>query len=177
MKINTVARIKLGVYIVYLNLSSSNVCLMAKKEDESWMWHRRLGHASMHIIFKLCRNDLVVGLPKLSFDFDKVCDACVKGKHRKNSFKPKNCVSISKPLQLLHIDLFGPTKTMSPGGKQYGFVIVDDYTRYTWVLSCQQRMKPWICLFLFTKLFTMKRVIQFLALEVIMEKNLKILVL
>ena len=80
---------------------------------------------------KLCRNDLVVGLPKLSFDFDKVCDACVKGKHRKSSFKLKNCVSTARPFQLFHIDLFGPTRTMSLGGKQYGFIIVDDYTRYT----------------------------------------------
>ena len=97
------------------------------------MWHRRFGHTSMHVISKLCRNDLVVGLPKLSFDFDKVCDACVKGKHRKSYFKSKNCVSTFKPLQLLYIDLFGPTRTMSLGGKQYGFVIDDDYTRYTWV--------------------------------------------
>ena len=63
----------------------------------------------MHVISKLYRNDLVVGLPKLSFDFDKVCDACVKGKHRKNSFKTKN-VPTSRPLQLLHNDIFGPTR-------------------------------------------------------------------
>ena len=101
-----------NLYVVYLNdLSSSNVCLMAKKKDESWMWHMRFGHASMHVISKLCRNDLNVGLPKLSFDFDKICDACVKGKHRKSSFKPKNCVSTSRSLHLLHIDLFGPTRT------------------------------------------------------------------
>ena len=124
-----------NVYVVYLNdLSSSNVCLMAKKEDESWMWHRRLGHASIHVISKLCKNDLVVVLPKLSFDFDKVCDACVKGKHKKSSFKPKNCVSIFRPLQLLHIDLSCLTRIMSLGDKQYSFVIVDDYIRYTWVL-------------------------------------------
>ena len=48
-------------------MSSNDVCLMAKKEDESWLWHRRLGHASMYVISKLCQNDLVVGLPKLSF--------------------------------------------------------------------------------------------------------------
>ena len=86
----------------------------------------------MHVISKLYRNDLIVSLPKLSFDFDKVCDAYVKVKHRKSSFKPKNCVSTSRPLQLLHIYIFGPTTTMSLGGKQYGFVIVDDFTRYTW---------------------------------------------
>ena len=107
-----------NVYVVFLNdLSFSNVCLMTKKEDESWMWHRRLGHASMHVTSKLCKNDLVVGLPKLSFDFDKICDACVKGKHKKSAFKPKNCVSTYKLLQLLHIDLFGPTRIMSLGGK------------------------------------------------------------
>ena len=77
-----------NVYVVYLdNMSSNNACLMAKKEDESWLWHRRLGHASMHVISKLCQNDLIVGLPKLSFDLNKVCDACVKGKHKKSSFK------------------------------------------------------------------------------------------
>ena len=124
-----------NIYVVYLNdLSSSNICLMAKKENESWMSHRRLGNASMHVIFKLCRNDLDVGLPKLSFDFDKVCDACVKDKHKKSSFKPKNCVSTSRLLQVLQVDLFGPIRTMSLGGKQYGFAIVDDYTRYIWVL-------------------------------------------
>ena len=74
------------------------------------MWHRRLGHASMHVISKLYRNDLVIGLPKLSFDFDKVCDACVKGKHRKSSFKLKNWVSTSRLLQLLHIDLLVPQR-------------------------------------------------------------------
>ena len=56
---------------------------MAKYEDECWIWHRRLGHASMHVILKLSRRDLVVGLPKWSFDNDKVCDACVKGKQEK----------------------------------------------------------------------------------------------
>ena len=85
----------------------------------------------MHVISKLCQNDLIVGLPKLSFDLNKVCDACVKGKHKKSSFKSKNCVSISRPLQLLHIDLFGPTRTTSLGGKSYGFVIIDDFSRYT----------------------------------------------
>ena len=40
-----------NVYVVYLDdLSSSNVCLMAKKEYESWMWHKKLDHASMHVI-------------------------------------------------------------------------------------------------------------------------------
>ena len=51
----------------------------------------------------------------------------------RSSFKPKNLVSTSKPLELLHMDLFGPMDVISMGGKSYGFVIVDDYSRFTWV--------------------------------------------
>ena len=47
-------------------------------------------------------------------------------------FKPKNLVSTSRPLELLHIDLFGPMNVISMGGKSYGFVIID-YSRFTWV--------------------------------------------
>ena len=37
-----------------------------------------------------------------------------------------------RPLQLLHMYLFGPTRTLSLGGKQYALVIIDDYSRFTW---------------------------------------------
>ena len=43
-------------------------------------------------------------------------------------------VSTSRPLELLHMDLFGPTRTTSLRGKKYGLVIVDDFSRFTWVL-------------------------------------------
>ena len=40
----------------------------------------------------------------------------------------------SKPLELLHMDLFGPTTYKSVGGNLYYLVIVDDFSRYTWVM-------------------------------------------
>ena len=49
-------------------------------------------------------------------------------------FQNKNVVSTSKPLELLHIDLFGPSRTTSLGENYYGLVIVDDYSRFTWTL-------------------------------------------
>ena len=55
-------------------------------------------------------------------------------KTNQNFFQNNNHVSTSKPLQLLHIDLFGPSRYASLSGKFYAFVIVDDYSRYTWVL-------------------------------------------
>ena len=87
----------------------------------------------MKTLSKLVKNDLVIGLPKLKFDKDKICDACQFGKQVKNFFKSKNLVSTSRPLELLHVDLFGPMDVLSMGGKSYGFVIVDDYSRFTWV--------------------------------------------
>ncbi len=76
---------------------------------------------------------MVRGLPKLKYTKDQQCRACIEGKQVKSNFKPKSHVSTTKPLELLHIDLFGPTKTLSLGGKKYGLVIVDDFSRYTLV--------------------------------------------
>ena len=44
----------------------------------------------------------------------------------------KNILSTSKPLELLHMDLFGPSRIKSYGGNYYALVIVDDYSRFTW---------------------------------------------
>ena len=51
---------------------------------------------------------------------------CQMGKQIKTYFKNKNFISTSRPLELLHMDLFGPSRTTSLGGKSYAFVIVDD---------------------------------------------------
>lgn len=108
-------------------------CLVAKNE-ESWFWHTNLGHVHFDLINKVMSKDLVVGLPKIKFLNDKLCDAGQKGKQTRVSFKPKNVVSTSRPLQLLHLDLFGPARTKSLGVSYYGLFIVDDYSRFTWTL-------------------------------------------
>ena len=87
----------------------------------------------MKTLSKLVKNDLVIGFSKLTFNKDKICDACQFEKQARTSFKSKNLVSIFRPLELLHINLFGPMDVLSMGGKSYGFFIVDDYLRFTWV--------------------------------------------
>ena len=57
----------------------------------------------------------------------------IKGKQVKSCFKAKNVVSSSWFLQLIQFDLFGPTMTAFLSECKYGLVIVDDYTRWTWV--------------------------------------------
>ena len=88
----------------------------------------------MDLLSKLSRKELVIGFPKIKYEKDRLCKACQHVKQTKKLFKSKNIVSTSRPLQLLHMDLFGPFRTSSFGGKYYCLVIVDDFSRYTWVI-------------------------------------------
>jgi len=92
-----------------------------------------LGHANYGLISKLSKLQLVKGLPNIDYHSDALYGACQRGKIVKSSFKAKDIVSTSRPLELLHIDLFGPVNTASLYGSKYGLVIVDDYNRWTWV--------------------------------------------
>ncbi|GJU89897.1 retrovirus-related pol polyprotein from transposon TNT 1-94 [Tanacetum coccineum] len=76
-------------------------------------------------------KELVRNLPKLKFD-QHLFDACKIGKQAHASHKAKNIVSTTRCLELLHMDLFGPSKVRSYRGNRYTLVIVDDYSRHTW---------------------------------------------
>ena len=86
-------------------------------------------------------KDLVRWLPKLEFFKDGHCDACQLGKQRKSPFKSKLKTSIDRPLQLLHMDLFGPVNIMSISKKKYCLVIVDDFTRFAWTYFLHSKHK------------------------------------
>ncbi|GJS56979.1 retrovirus-related pol polyprotein from transposon TNT 1-94 [Tanacetum coccineum] len=105
--------------------------VIATIDENSTLWHRRLGHANMRLIQSLASKELVRNLPKLKFD-QHFCDACKMGKQAHASHKAKNIVSTTRCLELLHMDLFGPSAVQSYGGNRYTLVIVDDYSRYTW---------------------------------------------
>ncbi|GJV43843.1 putative ribonuclease H-like domain-containing protein [Tanacetum coccineum] len=89
--------------------SGGITCLYANATtDESKLWHRRLGHVNFKNINKLVKGHLVRGLPSKVFVNDHTCVACKKGKQHKASCKAKLDRIIRKPLELLHMDLFGP---------------------------------------------------------------------
>ncbi|GKE95534.1 retrovirus-related pol polyprotein from transposon TNT 1-94, partial [Tanacetum coccineum] len=79
------------------------------------------------------RHGLVRGLPKLKFKKDHLCSACAMGKSKKKPHKPKSKDTNQEKLYLLHMDLCGPMRVASVNGKKYILVIVDDYSRFTWV--------------------------------------------
>ncbi|GJT21190.1 putative ribonuclease H-like domain-containing protein [Tanacetum coccineum] len=114
--------------------SGGLACLIAKATiDESNKWHKRLGHVNFKNLNKLVKGNLVRGLPSKIFQNDHTCVACQKGKQHKASYKAKSVSSISQPLQLLHMDLFGPTSVRSLNHKTYCLVITDDFSRFSWV--------------------------------------------
>jgi len=122
-----------NIYAVNMDSISSNKLSCFKASlDDTWLWHRRLGHASMHTLEKLSKLDLAHGLPSYKFEKDHICDACAKGKQVHSSFKPKKCISTSRPLELLHIDLCGQIPVRSLKGGLY-ILVTNDCACFNWV--------------------------------------------
>nr|GEV10647.1 retrovirus-related Pol polyprotein from transposon TNT 1-94 [Tanacetum cinerariifolium] len=107
--------------------------LFLASKTKSWLWHRCLSHLNFGAINHLARQGLVRGLPKLKFEKDHLCSACAMGKSTKKSHKPKYENTNQEKLYLLHMDLCGPMHVESVNGNKYILIIVDDYSRFTWL--------------------------------------------
>ncbi|GJS17606.1 putative ribonuclease H-like domain-containing protein [Tanacetum coccineum] len=114
--------------------SGGVTCLVAKAtNDEVVLWHRRLGHVNLKNINKLVQGNLVRGLPSKTFKIDHSCLACNKGKQHRASCKKVKERTIREPLELLHMDLFGPVSVESINKKKYCLVVTDDCSKFSWV--------------------------------------------
>nr|GEX59256.1 retrovirus-related Pol polyprotein from transposon TNT 1-94 [Tanacetum cinerariifolium] len=119
---------------LYDMASASPMCLMARATPtKSWLWHQRLSHLNFDTINDLAKNDLVSSLPKFKYAKEHLCPFCEQGKSKRASHPPKPVLNLKQRLHLLHMDLCGPMRVASINGKRYVLVIVDDYSRYTWV--------------------------------------------
>ncbi|GJY51244.1 putative ribonuclease H-like domain-containing protein [Tanacetum coccineum] len=114
--------------------SGGVTCLVAKAtKDEAVLWHRRLGHVNFKNINKLVKGNLVRGLPSKTFKLDHSCLACRKGKQHRASCKKIEVRTVREPLELLHMDLFGPVSVESINRKKYCLVVTDDCSKFSWV--------------------------------------------
>nr|GEV57082.1 retrovirus-related Pol polyprotein from transposon TNT 1-94 [Tanacetum cinerariifolium] len=115
-------------------MKSSPISLLCKaSKNKSWLWHRRSNHLNFGTINDLTRKDLVQGLPRLKFEKDHLCSACQLGKSKKHTHKPKTENTNLEVLNTFHMDLCGPMRVRTINGKKHILVIVDDYSRFTWV--------------------------------------------
>ncbi|GJZ64867.1 retrovirus-related pol polyprotein from transposon TNT 1-94 [Tanacetum coccineum] len=125
-----------NLYTISLDdmLKTSPICLLVKaSKTKSCLWHRWLSHLNFGTLNKLAKDGLARGIPKLKFKKDHLCLTCALGKSKKSSHQPKAEDTNQEKLYLLHMDLCGPMCVESINGKKYILVIVDDYSRFTWV--------------------------------------------
>jgi hypothetical protein len=118
-----------------------DACLIAKT-SMGWMWHHRLAHVGMKNLHKLLKGEHVLGLTNVCFKKDRPCAACQAGKQVGSTHYSKNVMTTSRPLEILHMDLFELVAYLSIGGSKYGLVIVDDFSRFTWIFFLQDNQKP-----------------------------------
>ena len=114
------------------------VCNSIRLPNED-LCHQRMGHASYKHLSIVSKYVSMLGIPKLSRMSNVVCGLCQLGKQTKAKHPGTQTSAKSRPLELLHLDLMGPTRTESLGGKRYIMVVVDDFTRYTWVILLRSK--------------------------------------
>nr|GEU55689.1 retrovirus-related Pol polyprotein from transposon TNT 1-94 [Tanacetum cinerariifolium] len=108
-------------------------------KTKSWLWHRRLSHLNFGTLNQLAKQGLVRGLPKLKFEKDHLCSACSLRKSKKSSHKPKAEDTNQEKPYLLHMDICVPIRVESINRKKYILVIIDDYSRFTWVMFLRSK--------------------------------------
>ena len=94
---------------------------------------------SFDLLARLSSLDLIRGLPKLKFEKDLVCHPCRHGKMVVASHPHVNQVMTKELGELLHMDIVGLAQVWSDGGKWYILVIVDDFSRYSWVFFMESK--------------------------------------
>jgi hypothetical protein len=106
-----VIRTKNNVYVLKEDREECHL----SKHDESWLWHRRPGHLNFDHLIKLKNLEVVKDLLRISKPQDSMCKPCQVGKLTRTQFKSKSSTSTEKPLQLVHMDLCGPSRQEGTG--------------------------------------------------------------
>lgn len=109
------------------------VCLAVRRDDEAWQWHERFGHLHFEALKRLSAKEMVRGLPCLDH-VEQFCDICVLTKQRRLPFPQQASFRAKERLELVHGDLCGPVTPATPGGRRYFLLLVDDLSRYMWVM-------------------------------------------
>ena len=115
---------------LYLTARARYLITVALENENSKLWHPRLGHMSekgikiMHSIGKLH------GLKSMNLD---MCEECILEKQKRVSFQTYGRTLMKEKLELVHSNIWGSTTTESIGGKQYFVTFIDVHFRKVWV--------------------------------------------
>jgi hypothetical protein len=129
--------------------TSSNIYVLSEignekcclgKEEESWLWHRRMGHIHFYNLVKVNKREAVREIPQIMKPTNTLCKHCQQGKQTNTKLKSKK-YSTTRPLKIVHTDLVGPTTTKGLKGEKYFMLLVDDYTRMTTIFFLKNKSK------------------------------------
>jgi hypothetical protein len=135
--IATATRTSSNIYVLS-EIGNEKCCL--GKEDESWLWHKRMGHIHFDNLVKVKRREAVREIPQITKPTNTLCKHCQQGKKTKTRFKSKE-YSTTRALEIVHTDLVGPTTTKGLKGEKYFMLLVDDYTRMTAIFFLKNKSK------------------------------------
>jgi hypothetical protein len=125
------------LYTVELKITRP-VCLAASTGDDAWRWHARYGHLNFDALRKLSQGSMVRGMPAIKH-VDQICDGCLIGKQRRTPFPAEANYRATERLDLVHGDLCGPISPPTHGGRRYFLLLVDDKTRYMWIVLLSRK--------------------------------------
>jgi len=122
------------MFLVYAKMKPlPGNCLKMEEEDLEILRHRRYGHLNNKSIQIMQQKQMVKGLPKFKGAADNVCKICNVEKQQHQEFPKKSKWRASNKLELIHGDLCRPITPISHSGKRYLLVLVDDFSRKTWI--------------------------------------------
>jgi transposase InsO family protein len=128
------------LYLVDFNDNNAELdTYLITKTNMGWLWHRRLAHVGMKNLHKLLKGEHILGLTYVHFEKDRICSACQAGRRVGAHHPHKNIMKTERPLELLHMDLLGLIAYIRISGSKYCIVIMDDYSRFTWVFFLQEK--------------------------------------
>ncbi|CAL8995182.1 unnamed protein product [Prunus brigantina] len=109
------------------------------KQQQIWLWHRRLGHPSF-IYMKHLIPDLFSGFK----DSDFICDTFILAKSHCVPY-PLSTNKCTTPFMLIHSDVWGPSPITAPSGVRWFVTFIDDCTQMTWLYLLKNKNEVFSC--------------------------------
>lgn len=112
--------------------TSKPMCMFSKLEENSQLWHSRLGHVNYQAMMLMSKQEMVYGFPKIAQP-KEVCSGCLMSKQVRQSFPSQSNFRAQEALELIYGDLCRPISPATIGGNKYFLLLVDDYSRMMWI--------------------------------------------